>query len=500
MERNEKGVALLVSIFALLLLTGLAFGLLYMTDSETLVNSNFRSSQQAYFASLAGLQNVRERMTPANVLPHLLVGPTVMPGNPGSVLYVINPHDASDTVNLAGITSGSSTYSDSELQAELARQNLSLLLPPSVYAVQAEDPPSYGSGTAPNMGLLNYKWVRVTLKANGAMVPVTDSSVSVTDPVCFNGVSEIPASKITVGGAPIANCFAGGGGSNPPGWTPVYQLTSLAVTPSRATRLLQMEVAQDPPLITNGAMDSQDNVHLNGQLTVNGYDYCSCTCTATDSHGRCTQWGSRPGKICDASKYAIYASGTVDPPNASETIVAGPNPPYVSNQPWPWAIDDLIDRFRNDAVDVTGSPYNWNCTGANCGTRSNATLGTLPASGAPTSPVSPSDPGYQVTYVPGDVQLSGNNSQGFGVLIVDGNLDIHGGLTFDGLIIVRGVISFTGGGSAGVNIYGGIIAGEQSLVDNTLGGSVNINYDYCSLPQGDKTKPPRILSLRDLNF
>jgi hypothetical protein len=103
----------------------------------------------------------------------------------------------------------------------------------------------------------------------------------------------------------------------------------------------------------------------------------------------------------------------------------------------------------------------------------------------------------QVTYVPGNLQLTGG-AVGNGVLIVDGNLDIHGGLEFYGLIIVRGVISFTGGGSSGVNIYGAVLAGQQSYVDTTLGGSANIYFDFCSLPQGSQNQPPRMLSFREL--
>ena len=51
-----------------------------------------------------------------------------------------------------------------------------------------------------------------------------------------------------------------------------------------------------------------------------------------------------------------------------------------------------------------------------------------------------------------------------------------------------------------MNIYGAVIAGQESLVDNVLGGSAVIDYDYCALPQPDKTKPPRTLAFRELNF
>ena len=487
-KRSESGIALLLCILSLLLLTGIALGLMYMTDSETMINSNYRASQQAYFASLAGLQSVRERMTPANVAPHLITGPATMPGGAASVMYIVNPN-ATDTINLASMTNPGNSFYDNELCKE---QDCTAIGSGWYAPLITEDPAS--------LNTLNYKWVRIILKSNGASAPYynTGSSSSPLTQICWDGNQET-----TVTSLGVATCSTAVG-SNPPGWNPVYQLTSLAVTPSGASRMLQMEVSPDPPLVTHGAVDSQDHVDLNGKLDINAYDFCSCTCTTTKVNGQdVTSCTNRAGKVCDGSKYAIYASGTVDPAGPSQTFTSGQTPVVAQNQPWPWDLDALVNQFRSapGTVNTTQSPYNYSCTGRTCGNYSGQTYGVPPyfPPSPPDSPTGPNDMGSQVTYVPGDVQLAGN-SQGYGVLVVDGNLDIHGGFSFYGLIIVKGVISFTGGGSQGVNIYGGVIAGQQSLVDNVLGGSVSINYDYCALPQPDKNKPPRVLSMRELNF
>ena len=118
-------------------------------------------------------------------------------------------------------------------------------------------------------------------------------------------------------------------------YTPVYQLTSMSLTPTNSTRMVQMEVALDPPLNTRGAVDSQDHVTLNGKLDVNGYDYCQCNCV-TDSKGITTCTNRTTGALRTAanSNYAIYASNTVDNPNSSETFLSGQTPPVVQNQPW----------------------------------------------------------------------------------------------------------------------------------------------------------------------
>src|SRR5690349_6090836 len=238
MRRNERGIALLLCLFSLMLLTGIGIGLLYMTDAETQINANYRSSQQAYFAAMAGLQNVRERMTPANTGSHALVLPTVMPGTAGSILYVTNPSGGSDVV--APSTSGNAYY-DNEICSELTALNVSCSLQSSSTTTTGENGPPYLNTT----GALPYKWVRIVMKANGSGAPYyTNSAVAANNQVCWNGTSEIPVS--TLG---IANCNVGGSAGHAAPQTPIYQLTSYAVTPSGASRTLQMEVALDPPIL-----------------------------------------------------------------------------------------------------------------------------------------------------------------------------------------------------------------------------------------------------------
>ncbi|HEY8671120.1 MAG TPA: PilX N-terminal domain-containing pilus assembly protein, partial [Terriglobales bacterium] len=61
-RRSEKGIALVLSILALLLLTAIAAGMMYMSTTERLVNNNFRQEEKSYFAARAGVEEVRDRM------------------------------------------------------------------------------------------------------------------------------------------------------------------------------------------------------------------------------------------------------------------------------------------------------------------------------------------------------------------------------------------------------------------------------------------------------
>jgi hypothetical protein len=378
--------------------------------------------------------------------------------------------------------------------------------------------------------------VRITQKANNSVNPgggvmyglvSGNAGTSNTIPICWDGTNQQPKpanyAACDIDPSLIPN--------PPPGGWPylktVYIVTSLAVTTTGARRMAQMEVALDPPTITNAAVDSQDHVDLNGQLTVNAYDNCNCVQLQTcDKFGKnpgtgaftCTTpplYTSAPGKICDSSKWAIYSSQTIDNPNSSEALISGQNPAAAQNQTWNYDVPALIDKYKNDGstVNTKNPPYNYVCPPPppgsgpdvypNCGTAPSQTFGVPPTfpPTPPDNPVGPANMTSQVTYVPGNLKIT-SSSIGNGILVVDGDLEINGGLQFYGLILVKGVVSFTGGGADKTNIFGAVLAGQSSLVntDTTLGGSAVINYDSCALVQKKAPRPPNAIAFRELPY
>src|SRR5512141_1309254 len=110
-SKKERGVALLIALFALMLLAAVAFEMMYVADTETLVNRNFRDSQRSYDAAWSGVQEARERLMPENALPHRIIPPLTLPQGAGSIVYVTNPRsgEAIDPTAVAG------RYFDNEL-------------------------------------------------------------------------------------------------------------------------------------------------------------------------------------------------------------------------------------------------------------------------------------------------------------------------------------------------------------------------------------------------
>jgi len=78
-----------------------------------------------------------------------------------------------------------------------------------------------------------------------------------------------------------------------------------------------------------------------------------------------------------------------------------------------------------------------------------------------------------IFYYDGDWQAA--NLDGYGILVVSGDMITSGNITWNGLIFVQGDSIYNGGGSK--EIYGAVIANGNVI----LNGTVNINYAYCSI-------------------
>jgi hypothetical protein len=89
-------------------------------------------------------------------------------------------------------------------------------------------------------------------------------------------------------------------------------------------------------------------------------------------------------------------------------------------------------------------------------------------------PGEPGGPDWQLTMHHGYTKITGN-AEGAGVWIVDGDLDIGGTLKFVGIIIVRGKVTFSGGGS-GTQVTGAIITSDAPVIDFTVTGTTDIFY------------------------
>jgi hypothetical protein len=519
--KSQRGIAMMVAMLALLLLAAIGMGLMFMADTENSVNNNYRDSQKAYFAARAGAEQARLLLASNTAVHDKAFN---MDGSMPSALsntgmfYLLNPTGTEKvdpttvTANnlylddqlcwekyafLTTITAGTGPCGSNNQQGQLLSNNASFT---------TATMPAPGSGAS---DALPFKWVRVTNKQN-LIGPLNESVSSAATPgqqVCWDGSKEVVilAGQTCGGQTPIT--------------MPVWEITSLAVTPKLgqnpgSRRIVQMEVAFNPPLIPPAPISTQAPVNLQGSFILNAYDNCSCPCTTATACAatKCTSAHAvftENGVSVNGGAGTTLTSYGSDPTQGTQTT---PGPSVQQVNPWPNSlnINNLISQYKAGAT----SP-NWSssCTGTtnftsdppsylNCGTQTNQQFGTYP-SGLPTEPASGSYTSV-TEYIPGSVKLTAAAS-GSGILIIDGDLEVNGGLNWYGLILVRGKVSFTGGAGQNVNLYGSILAGQdvnatdQSQTD-TFGGSINFHYDVCALKNLGQGSPPKLLATHEIMY
>jgi hypothetical protein len=302
-DRKERGIALLLTIFGLLLITAVAVAMLYSSDSETTISVNYRDKEAGTYAALSGLQEARDRLQP--LTGDLATGglaPTALPGpNNGQVLYIVNPGPGETAGTVAPWKATIGGNPNPYFDKELCQENMTALglaagtvgvpctaVPTNACAVAGTGGGGWcsyydNSANATNWQLkdpngnpvpLDYKWVRITLKAdNSAPVYIQNAGAAAGTQVCWDGTSHqvqkpagagtncwaatsgSPVSKVTLttGGAGYSLlslptvALTGGGGS---GATATAQVTTTAGGINAATLTNNGNNYSSPPAVT----------------------------------------------------------------------------------------------------------------------------------------------------------------------------------------------------------------------------------------------------------
>jgi hypothetical protein len=415
----QRGVALFLTVFALLLLSGIAIAMLYSSDTETTISVNYRDKQGAVFGVLAGLQEARARIHPltGDLGPGtnlssggLNIVPTALPStSAANVLYIINPA-AGETVapwdptnkyfdtelcqetyfvNNLGVTAGTpgtpcpatsasvpsgtawySWYDNSQKQAKSgATGSGDAAVLETAYQLKDS-----GGSKIP----LNYKWVRVQLKADN-MTPVTVGTGNGTQ-VCWNGSHEqqisagyhtdctppaggVTAVTVTASGSGYASVptvsITGGGGSGATATASIVLLptgiTSVTLTNPGAGYTSVPAVTITPSDGNGGG--AAVNAALNNTVPVQSVSWSSATpaCyavgtkpTVSFSPAGATATATMTGNTCI---YGFAASGSCTSKNVTATVTA-------SNGTGTVAFSGSVTSGSNKKADGSYTPSN----------------------------------------------------------------------------------------------------------------------------------------------
>jgi hypothetical protein len=513
-QTRERGAALLIAIFALLLISVVAIALIVSSGTDSALASNFRSSTNAYYAAVAGLEEARGRLLNTNgncipVPPNTVCNPQpALPMPLTQVVYIINPLGG-ETV-APWNTSNPSTYPDTEYLQEFGVDVSTRVVTP--YASIAP----LGGYAGPS-----YKWVRINPVTEWSLGGGSGNGVDVN----WDGVIDQFTPLFYDPDNPKGN--AGGGGvspglivnSNPPATAgQALEITSYAVLPSGTQKMLQYVVRPSvyfPNLTATSAGGfttlfpaaltlAGNNVMFTGPGTasffVKGQDQCS------GSNLTMPAIGYTNNNPSDTS-FTNIKNGATPPGNYQGAFPPGPPPPpppapptpsivYVGNQlnpNWltPSGLDAIVQNITNSADVVI---------------QGNATGGSLPTGMSPTNPLT--------IVVNGDLDLNAWHNTGYGLLVVTGTLKYDPDASWQGVVLLIGQGSFVSTKAGLGEINGAVfIAKTRDASNNELptlgaasysqtgfGGSLGsgINLNSCVAQSAEGPIDYKIISFKEI--
>jgi Tfp pilus assembly protein PilX len=216
----------------------------------------------------------------------------------------------------------------------------------------------------------------------------------------------------------------------------------------------------------SAAVTAGGDVRIGGNATVQGEDTSPLN------------WGCAPG----GARTGIRSSGQVLP-NGSSFTLSG-SPPFSQNDATvnDNLFQDPFDQLKEQAnITLPGGNYNGMAptlagAAARCDRTNTLNWGEpwrAPAGGR----VADCETYAPIILVNGNMRIQ--NGRGQGVLLVDGDLEIRGGVEFTGLVIVLGEVRTEGTGS---KITGGVLANQISLADeSSFLGNPTVAFSECAL-------------------
>ncbi len=464
-SRSQRGVALALALFALLLLSAIGLGMMYTASSETWIDNNYAGTQRAYYATLAGLEEARDRLNVGKTATAPVTPPTQLPSSSGGTIYIVNSYqNSAGTLVSPQPWSASDPFFDNEYCHEFPAGYATASATDPGAGIVCSAPPftgaswygyysggssaytgsSWTSGAAvpsisPNTATreaLIFRWVRIQRKINYASSPVCANgscSSSSSAPVCWNGSHEMVL----------------GGGCSAAGLQPVYLLTALAVSANGSRRMLQAEVAPTTMSVPAPAALTLPGTLPVGAPTVCGGIACSGSAPAPafvvngNFPAACSTGASAPAvgvsdaasatNLCNAiSSSANYPGSVSACGNSTSVANVGSSNPSLSSVSY---LDGLVSYVSGIADSVV----------TNC-----------------SNPAPFGSPGHpQTVVVNGDCSMSGSSfpHQGEGVLVVTGTLSFSDN-PYNGVVLVIGQGSFVQSTSSGTHFDGALLVAK----------------------------------------
>jgi hypothetical protein len=455
-RRPEAGAALLIAIFALLLISVVAIALIVSQGTDSALTGNYRTSTSAYYAGNAGLEEGRGRLLwkNANYLNISNSFPALfsLGGAPNfgltQVLYILNPAN-SETVDPT--SANPAQYPDNEYQAEFG------------WALSGANV-QFVNSVSPVAGLPGplYKWVRIT--------PATEQSLGID--VDWNGyidnatpLNYDPAHQ-AANGTLQAGLIVGSSSTS----GQALEVTALAVLPNNTQKLVQYLVAPLYYGLNNPGPNFPGVLALSGSATaapgvsfqvpttastppfqINGYDGSGPLSAAPN----CTPAASPTWAIGVTDTYA----SPINYDTVKAAIVTAVQGNYTGEAPTHHHHTSSLSIEDDISLNpVMMTPANLNemvqtiSQNADLVLNKNATDSDMPAAMSAANTMT--------VVVNGNLTLT--NFTGYGLLVVTGNFVSNPNAGWRGMVLVVGAgnVTFTGGSGGNGEYDGGIFVAQ----------------------------------------
>ena len=222
-----------------------------------------------------------------------------------------------------------------------------------------------------------------------------------------------------------------------------------------------------------GALTTRGGVKLAGNAAVDGRDHIPTEWGAAncDTTGDTTKAGIRSADTSQIVGGAGHTYGT--PPIKQDTTVKS----STFRQ-----FGDIDYNTLAAMANITLSSGNYKTDPAVNGTLCDKTVLTNWGDGMNRS--APCGNYFPIIHIRDSTQSTTlNGDQGQGILLVDGDLEIQGSYQFYGIVLIRGSLKTSGGGSTDAHFWGAVMAANVDLELNTLTGNATLNYSKCAITE-----------------
>jgi hypothetical protein len=450
----QSGAAMLIAIFALLLISVVAIALVVTSGTNSSLAGNYRTATSAYYAGVAGLEEARGRLlwknpdyiNITNSYSSLLSSSDVPTWGLSQVMYITNPGPG-ETVDPT--SSNPAYYPDTEYAQEF---------PSGLGAVTVQQIPSVSPVPSPYLPGPSYKWVRINAITEWSLqIDVNGDGVLDGAVALFYDPANVSPSVKPAPSLVVPSTYTSPPTAPTPTAVQALEITALAVAPNGGHRLLQYVVA--PLIISPDAADQNfpAAVTLDGNgvtfqgpgvstFLVNGVDGCNPppppgvpNAVASLGYANTSDYANLSAQVTPepASYPGSPVSATPPPYTATTPSLSNVNVGYpnsVLRQSWltPASLDSVMQDIENSADVVIN------------GSATTAQIKTLAPNMSASNPMT--------IVVNGNLRLNGRGFVGYGLLLVTGTLTYDPDASWDGVVLAvgQGVFSSNGSGSGGI--------------------------------------------------